>query len=135
MSEELRTEVYIKDDCVGYLYLSEETGKLSFAWSERWFSVLGYDSPFPGIPALQRGRITLWKVTWVFDSLYLPKTTGNIRRSLVACGLDENDFSAFNVRKILFVRPYREYDVAFGAPCSAFCSSVSVQLREQRNLV
>lgn len=124
---ELRTEIYIEDYRIGYLYFSEE-GDFSYQWSDAWFAELNFATPFAGIPTDQRGRIKGQRVNWIFDTLYLPKTTGNIRRALLVCGLDANDHSLRNVRRILFAKPYREYSIAFGAPCSYFSGPVSYRL-------
>lgn len=124
---ELRTEIYIEDCCIGYLYLSKQ-GDFSYEWSDAWFADLEFAAPFAGIPTAQRGRITGQRVNWIFDTLYLPKTTGNIRRALLVCGLDADDHSLLNIRRILFAKPYREYSIAFGAPCSHFSGPVSYRL-------
>lgn len=124
---ELQTKIYIEDYCVGYLFLDAD-GDFSYQWSDIWLDELELGNPFSGLSPDEPGRITGQKVNWIFDTLYLPKTTGNIRRALRVCELDEDDHSIRNVRRILFAKPYREYSVAFGAPCSYFTSPVSYRL-------
>lgn len=124
---ELQTEIYIDDYCVGYLFL-DTAGDFSYQWADAWHEELEFANPLSGLPRDQRERITGQKVNWIFDTLYLPKTIGNIRRALRVCELDEDDLSSRNVRRILFAKPYREYSVAFGAPCSHFTSPVSYRL-------
>lgn len=71
---------------------------------------------------------------WTGDShvadLYLPTNERNQQSMLDLVGLDPEDLSRYNVRNILFAKPYREYGIAFGLPCSAFASSLGTHLQD-----
>ncbi len=125
--EEVSTRVFASDDWIGTLYLDCD-GEFSFEWTERWFD-LDIINPLSGIPSDVRERIRGTKVDWFFDSNFLPKTAGNIRRSLHIADLDENDLSKRNRRLLLFLMPYREYGIALGEPCSRFVAEVGTSLK------
>jgi hypothetical protein len=124
---DITCRLYISDSWIGTLSLHTDGG-LSYEWSTEWFTS-SLVNPFSGIPGDTHGRIAGPRIDWIFDNFYLPRSPGNLRRSLRAVGLDENDHSDHNRRLLLFIVPYREYGISFGAPGSHFDGCVSSTLK------
>lgn len=124
---DLTTGVYIADMLAGTLGLTN-TGTFVFKWSEDWFESKMF-SPLCGVPSSSRETMTGPMIDRSFDRFYLPTSKINLQRMLQRNGLDARDLSNYNRRQLLFIKPYREFGIAFGAPCSHFEHHISTESR------